>query len=218
MPSYTRSDIIDRSRRLIAQVDTTNSNFLAAELNDFVDDWLIDMATWLEYPRAEATFDGGTVSGQLSYSIDKTLVLKILNVYRDKAPLIVTTEEFIKQLNPKWRDAASGTPEYAFLIDNDVLAVWPKDNTSAKELLLRYVRLPTLPTADSDTFDLPVPLQKTGQFYVAAMAEASRQEVERATWFLNIYRNTRQLLRAQSTIQIVKHGWEMGEGAEVEAS
>lgn len=211
MPQYTRGDLKDRIRRLVAQTDPNNSNLSDSDLNDFIDDWLIDMAAWLEYPRAEATYDGGSVLDAASYAIDKKLVLKLLRVNYDQNPLVLTTEDFLSRVRPKWRSDSNGTPEYALLIDNDVLLLHPKPNASGKEILIRYVRIPTLPTADTDSFDLPVPLQITGKFYGASMFFASIGKNEEAALMLKIYESTRHTLRSASTIQLAKGGWEMQE-------
>lgn len=193
-----RSTIRTRARVLFNQTDAANSSVSDATLNNFIDDWQTEMATFIKWPRGEATLSGGSVSGTQTYSIDLTRVLEILAVYYDKSALKLVDEKFITSLDNKWRDASSGTPAWAFMIDTDVLAFQPKPDTSGKEVRLRYVRVPSSLSADTSTPDLPVALHITAPYYVASMAYVAMGDPEKSAVMYNLYLATRKAIVANA--------------------
>lgn len=205
-----RQAIRERGRLAIYETDAANSHFYDTDLNKWLDDWQEDMAAWLQWPRAEATVDGNSLLDTRDYAIDVSKVLRILKVYFNKVPLEMVGEDYLDRYDKEWRNAVSDKPIYAYMIDTDVLGLYPPPSADyvGKEILIKYVRRPTAFALDATEPDLPGPYHTTGGLYLAWQANISVGNTEEGKRLFAMYNGMRGELKSRVKAVERKEGWE----------
>lgn len=169
----TRDEIVANARKLIYETDSSNSHFTPEEMITWYEDWHRDVALWSKWPRAEATVTGGSIVGQSTYPIDVEKVLEILKVYYKGKPLDMKTVDFLDEFDPEWRSVNDDDPIYAYMMDSDVIGLYPAPKTAADEIRLRYVKIPNESTTGNDVPDVAMGYHISGGLYIAAQAHRS---------------------------------------------
>ena len=180
----TRTQIRTLARPLSNDTDATNPFWSDTNVNVLIDNWQSDMASYLRWPRA--------TSSPITMVLDKddydlptdwlsTIRLFIYTGSTYTAKLTYKSEDDISEIDPNWRNAASGSPKHYF-IANDItpaatlsrkLFINPApDSANVKTMLHIYVKVPTAISADANVPIFPDPMHMLAVYYLA--------------WFMNL--------------------------------
>lgn len=156
-----------RTRILIDQTDSSNSDFTDAEIDGFTNEGQRFLAVLTKYPRDRVEVQ--VQAGYPGYTLpaDSILIYDAyfgdVNTSGDKLSLQVLHEEQMKQFRPNWLDQTTGSrgrPDTAVLIDRVTVVLSPTPSTTesvtGKMLELVYVFYPPTLSADGDTPIIPL--------------------------------------------------------------
>lgn len=217
----TRSDIRTQCRALLNEADSSNTHFTDAQINEYIDEAIMFMATMIEYPRK---FDSGTqaVDGTARYSLptDNLVIISVYfgdtNTQNDIRPLQIVTEETLKSMYPNWLDATSsskGRPQFAVVVDRSTCLIHPRpdssNSASGKKVLFDYVYTPATLTSDSSSPDLPTPFHNLIQLYVAYLAYLKLNQQDQAIASLKLLSEQIKVIRSTVVKETRESlGWE----------
>lgn len=141
----------------LANNDRVSDTRLLAILNDI---YLTRSAELRCFTRADTI---ASVLDQVTYALDGDICdIRGVRYHTGATPLTRTTEALLAAKTPTYRDTAHGTPEYYYLPDVRTLALYPKPDTGAQDILLDAYTVPynPMPTGGVAIFttgtDVPV--------------------------------------------------------------
>jgi len=204
----TRDEIIANARKLIYETDSDNSHFTPEEMVAWYEDWHRDVALWSKWPKAEATVTNGSVISQSTYPIDATKVLEILKIYYAGKPLDMKTIEFLDDINPGWRSVTNDTPIYSYMMDSDVIGLYPAPKVAEDEIRVRYVKIPNASTTGLDVPDISVGYHTSGELYIAAKAHRSIGNSEEADKMDTLYILKKKEIKGAIKSPEKQQGWD----------
>ena len=175
--ALTWEQIKTLSRQNASDTDTTNPIWSNANLTLLCENWQSDMSSYLRFPRATSS-PITMVLDQDDYDLPadwlSTIRIFIYTGSTYTAKLKYKSEDEISEIDPNWRNAASGSPRYYF-IANDITAGTalsrklfiypPPDSNNVKTMLHVYVKVPTAITADTNIPIFPGPMHVLCVYY-----------------------------------------------------
>lgn len=182
----TLQQIRDQTRILINET-SDNSHISDSDLNTLINMGVRYAGTVLEWPR-------DIVSVQVQEGIGRYLVLSDTQYIRtayfgdktvggDLQPLIIVTEETLKELKGNWLEESAsnrGVPRRLVVLDKNSIYLDPPPNAdesvSGKKVHLGYVFIPAQLTSDSQSPDLPLPSHDLIPFYAAHLFYLRRED------------------------------------------
>ena len=177
--SLTRTQIRTLARKMASDTDATNPFWSDTDVNVLMENWQADMSSYLRYPRAESAVITQVV-GQDDYDLPADWLSTIRIIMYDSSnngvQLAPKTEDEISEVNPNWRNAASGTPRYYFAANTITPAavltrkyfIYPAPD-KANSMLHIYVKVPTAISVDTAVPVFPAPMHILAVYYVAWM-------------------------------------------------
>lgn len=193
---------IRTATRRILNITDVNSNLITtAELTEWTNMWLRDIAAWLEYPKIEAT--ANSVEGQANYNLPTDFMLleeAFINVNgTDETPLDEVSQRDLRtRFGPTWREDANGQPKAIYFVDNAVFGIHPPPNAAnsgANFIRIFYIAIPTALVQPSDTPDLHETMHDTAPFFVAGMASLKLKKMKDHDRFKFTYLRKRKELK-----------------------
>ena len=163
----TLSQIRSLLRQKISQTDTGNTDFTDSELNGFINQSQRELGAHVKKPIAH--FQVQVQQDYPAYTLPTNAILLAtayfgdLSIQGDVRPLMIMTEEALKEINPQWLDAhvsSQGRPYRIILLDRTTVVVNPRpdaaESQSGKKIHIGYVYQPVDLSADSDIPDIPL--------------------------------------------------------------
>lgn len=168
--SFALSALRTKTRRLISEEETDNTHFDDDELLDYLNQASLFLATEMEWP--EQTSTAVSVEDQALYSLPSDFI-SLRDVYLDGQPLTPVLREDLKEINPQWQSADSGTPQYFYEADNLAVGLWPPPDSDHDSLniQIQYISLPADMVTDTDIPDLHTAFQIALPFYAAYLCD-----------------------------------------------
>lgn len=180
----TWANIKTLARQFAGDNDTVNPFWSDANLTILCENFQTDLASYLRFPRATSAAIT-MVADQDDYALPtdwlSTIRLFIYTGSTYTAKLGYKSEDEISEIDPNWRNAASGSPKYYF-IANDItpstvlsrkLFIYPApDAANVKTMLHVYVKVPTAISDDANVPIFPDPMHMLAVYYLA--------------WFMNL--------------------------------
>lgn len=147
----------DLKRRIQAKVgDTAGTEITAAQILDWINDGMLEIARRTQQPQATAT----TVSvvSQTAYTIATFAadVLRLRSVLYDGVQLQALSQEEVDLLLPDREKAArTGTPQQ-FWTFADQINLYPAPDAAGKSLKILYIKRPAAVAVDGDVPGIPL--------------------------------------------------------------
>ena len=209
------SQILTQSRILAADVDTTNPYTTDAQAYFYIDNWGIDLARYLKFPRkidviSFAVGDGGSAT---SNNMD-TDIVSILGVTMAPSSgsnylkLRPRTETDMDALEPAWRDTSVGNGKPKYYVIRDAITVstsnYPQKTITTDRALdeamtmrIHGIMAPA-PLGSTGTASpaLPLEFHETGAYYTAWKMLLPRN-ITKAEYYRQLYISERRRLKSQ---------------------
>jgi len=177
--ALTWANIKTLARQFAGDNDTANPFWSDANLTILLENFQTDLASYLRFPRATSA-PITMVADQDDYALPtdwlSTIRIFIYSGSTYKSRLTYKSEDEISEVDPNWRNAASGAPRYYF-IANDItvattlsrkLFIYPApDTANVKSMLHVYVKSPTAIAADINIPIFPGPMHILGAYFAA---------------------------------------------------
>jgi len=190
----TRAQIRTIARQFSSDTDATNPFWSDTNVNLLIESWQSDMASYLRYPRATGSAIT-MVAGQNNYALPEdwmsTIRIFIYSGSTYQSRLIYKSEDEISDIDPNWRNAASGAPRYYFAA-NDITAstvlsrkffIYPApDTANTKSMLHVYVKVPTAISGDTNIPVFPGPMHILAVYYCAWQMLLALDQVKAKTY------------------------------------
>ena len=209
------SSILSQARKASNDLDSSNPFHTDAQVYFFIDNWGIDLARYLKYPRKIDTIsfaigDGGSAT---SNNLD-TDIISILNVTLAPASgsnylrLIPKTETEMDSERPSWRDTSQGNGKPKYYIVRDTIAVstsnFPQKTITtdrpldeAMTMRVSGIMAPApLGSTGTNSPALPPEFHITGVYYAAWQMMLPRN-ADRAEYFRRLYESERRRIKSQ---------------------
>jgi hypothetical protein len=192
----TRISLCTTVRRYINEPDSANSNFLDAEIYDYLNQAIRYLGTEMEWPlqTAEAT----SVADQAVYALPEDFI-SLSDVYFNNSDIPVIDRTDLSTLRNDWQSAVSGLPAYAYKADNAKMGLYPKPDSvnAGKTIQIQYIKVPPDLTDDSTAPDLHVTFQDCLPFYAAFLCEHRMGNSKRADYNLALYESHKNKLKSK---------------------
>lgn len=170
--SEIRQQVLD-----LLKETSSDSHFTPTQLNSYINQGLKLISPIIELPRKKSSGTQVTAGmGDITLPTDNILILDAYygNVSTGKiVPLVVTTEQIIKQFYPSWLSTLAGdrgTPRFFFQSNETTGVLIPRADTDAsetdKKVYFNYVYETADLSSDSDSPKLPLPYHQIVKFYV----------------------------------------------------
>lgn len=147
----------------------SNTHFDSTEIDDYIQKGITLLGTEIEWPFQISS--ATTVEDQALYQLPSDFI-ELTDVYLDGRPLTVLERGDLKTINSLWQQADSGSPNFAYKADNDVIGLYPapdSDNTDL-DLQVEYIQIPADLASDADVPNLHAALHLCLPFYAAYRA------------------------------------------------
>lgn len=157
-------------REYILETDSSNSHFTDSQLNNYLNDAVLFLATEMEWP---VQIDTATaVQDQYLYSLP-TDFIALVDVYFDNTKIQPLSREDLGGVSPSWQQDPSSTPKVAYKAGPSTLGLYPApDSTQAGKIIqIQYVHLPATLSQDTDVPDLHSAFQLALPFYAAFICD-----------------------------------------------
>lgn len=193
----TLSSLREEFRLLIAQTDTSNTNFSPGQIDAWANEgYRLLIAETRDIPITERSYS--TPSGS-----SPTVTLNSNTVSIDKAKIYVRPDNYWKELkvidvrelvdiDPDWENADVGEPEYLVRMGTFSARLYPPPNTSIESqsasLKTYGLEVPASMSADADYPDVPVILHDAIPHYMAYRAFSYLASNDRAISELRLFR------------------------------
>ena len=109
--ALTQAQIMTLSRQFASDTDTVNPFWSDTNLKILTENWQADLASYLRYPRATSSAIT-MVADQDDYALPEdwlsTIRIFIYSGSTFQSRLIYKSEDEISEIDPNWRNAASG--------------------------------------------------------------------------------------------------------------
>lgn len=184
----TRVTLLEATRRLIDEEDSTNSHFEDAEIYDYLNQAIRYLGTDLEWPLqlAQAT----AVAEQAVYTLP-TDFISLSDVYYDNRDILIIDRTDLSALRPDWQDAPSGLPQYCYRQDNAKMGLFPKPSSqyssNGEVIQIQYIKTPPDLADDTTSPDLHAAFQDCLPFYAAFLCEHKLGNSKRSDMNMNLY-------------------------------
>ena len=197
--ALTRTLIKTMARKNAADTDTTNPLWSDTEANVLVENWQADMASYLRYPRGEASVIP-TVAGQASYDLPAdwlaSIQIVLYNADGFKTEVKYRPEDDISEVDPNWRNQIAsqyGVPRFFF----PASSVTPGASFARKYILYPtpnqvwsvlhiYTKIPTAIANDSDVPVFPAPMHMLAVYYLSWQMNLPT-DAEKAEYYRKLY-------------------------------
>src|SRR3990167_10187099 len=206
-----RSAMLTQARKMANDNDSTNPFHSDAALEAILDNWSIDMAMFLAWPRTTQSIsfaigDGGATGKNLN-----TDILTILKVNWEPASgsnysiLKPLTESELNMQYPEWRSWGNGTPAHYVFMDSvtEQAAAFPlrkitteRPTDTAMTMRIYYVQAPAASTTLTNCVVFPAPFHAVGVYYMAWQMYLPRNK-QRADEYMALYYAERRRIRDQ---------------------
>ena len=209
------SSILSQSRKAANDNDSSNPFHTDAQIYFFVDNWGIDLARYLRYPRRLTTLSFAIDDGGSATSKDMdTDTLSVLSVTLAPASgsnyirLKPKTEAEMDQERPSWRDTSqgSGKPKYYVIRDTILVSTsnYPQKKITtdrpldeAMTMRINGIVAPApLGSTGTNSPALPPEFHITGVYYAAWQMMLPRN-ADRAEYFRRLYESERRRIKSQ---------------------
>ena len=209
------SQILTQSRLLSADTDSTNPYTTDAQGYFYIDNWGIDLARYLKYPRKidVISFAIGDGAAATSNNMDNDIIT-ILGVTMAPSSgssylvLKPRTESEMDNLDPAWRDTGRGNAKPAYYIIRDTIAVgtsnFPQKTITtdrsldeAMTMRIHGIMAPApLGSTGTNSPALPPEFHETGTYFTAWKMLLPRNPTK-AEDFRRLYINERRRIKAE---------------------
>lgn len=217
-----RSQVFVQARALANDTDSVNPFSSDSALYTFIDDWGIDLASYLKYPRAKQTIsfaqgDGPTAGSIVNAKNLNQDIVSILAVFfentttKDVIRLKPKTENEMQNLNPQWLyPTTQALPKYYVLLDGPTEGTtdWPQvtvtidqATSEARTMRIHYIQAPAASTTATNTLIFPPQYHKSCVYYVAAQMMLPRN-AQKADLFMKMYLDERRKAKSLAPEQL----------------
>lgn len=200
--ALTQAQIMALARQFASDNDTVNPFWSDNNLKILIENWNVDMASYLRYPRATSA-PINLVVGQDDYDLPidwlSTIRLWIYDGVNLISKLKYKSEDEISEIDPNWRNSTSyGTPRYYFAA-NDITPgstlsrkffIYPAPST-AWNMIHVYVKVPTAFAATTDIPVFPSPMHILAVYY-CAWQMLLPLNATKAIYYENLYKSERR--------------------------
>lgn len=183
-------------RRYINEEDSTNSHFTDSEINDYLNQATLFLATQMEWP--EQVDNATAVAGQALYQLPNDFVA-LTDVYFNNQKLVVLERADLGEITPGWQNDVASTPKIAYRFNRNTIGLYPfpDANQSGYEIQIQYIYLPATMTADSDTPDVHTAFQICLPFYAAFLCDYKLGNDKKSETHLQKYDQHRKALMSK---------------------
>lgn len=207
-----RTDMIAQYRLLGNDRDTVNPFYTNAQVHAELDNWQIDLAAYLLYPRASETIsfavgEGGDGSTK-NINTAAMIILRVMwepSSGSDYVRLRPSNEQAIADKFPDWRNFSNGKPGYYVMIDapTALAAAFPRraitterPTDEARTMRIHYVQSPAASTDGTLSPVFQPQFHATGVFYACWKSYLPRNK-QKADEYEALYR--REIRRLKDT-------------------
>lgn len=205
-----RSDMISQYRLLANDRDTANPFYTDAQVHAELDNWQIDLAAYLLYPRAIQTIsfavgEGGSASTK-NLTTNVNIILRVMwepSSGSDYVRLLPSNEFSIADKFPDWRNFSNGKPAYYVLGDAPTAqaAAFPlrtitteRPTDAARTMRIHYVQSPAASTDGTLSPVFQPQFHVTGVYYAAWKSYLPRNK-QKADEYEALYRREARRLK-----------------------
>lgn len=184
------------TRRYINETDSTNSSVEDDEIDDYLNQALTYLGTRLEW--SEQTTESTAVEDQALYTLPDNFIA-IKDVYFNNLKLKVLERADLAFINSAWQDQDSGTPQYAYKADVNVVGLYPAPNADNDGLSLQvqYIQIPDDLSDDADVPDLHSAMQICLPFYAAFLCDYRLGNDKKAEFHMKMFEAHFQTLKSK---------------------
>lgn len=205
-----RSAIIAQYRLIANDRDATNPFFTDAQVEAELDNWSVDLAAYILYPRAQQTISFAIGEGGASST--KTLTTDVMLILRvgwepssgsDYSRLSPSNEMEMDIETPSWRNNSNGRPSKYVLMDapTELAAAFPsrpittdRPTDAARTMRIHYVQAPAASTATTKSPVFQPQFHVLGTYYAAWKSYLPRNKAK-ADEFEALYLRERRRLK-----------------------
>lgn len=208
-----RSTILSQARTLANDTDSTNPFHTDAALYALVDNWQIDLALEISFPRKQQTVsfavDAGGAAGAKTLEADILSILRVIleDSTNDKYDRLKPAfESQMTDRDPAWRNQDAGTPSYYVLMDavtESAAETYARTITTdrplseARTMRIIGVQKPATSTDGTKSPVMPVEFHVTAPYYLAWHMYLPRNK-GKADEFMMLYRSEIRRLKSLS--------------------
>jgi len=195
------------ARTMVNDTDSSNPFHTDANLLLFVDDWGVDLAAYLGWPRAQQTITFAQGDGPNSGAITnaKNLnqdIVEILSVYFENITtglanrLKPRTEHEMQAYNPQWRyPSGQALPTYYILLDGPTEGTvdWPQSQVTVnlpcnevRTMRIHYIQAPAASSITTNSPIFPPNYHKSAVYYLASMMMLPK-DPRQADYYFKLY-------------------------------
>lgn len=165
------ADLRLSTRRLINELDNTNSHFTDPEILDYLNQATTFLGTQMEWP--EQVDQATATANQSLYQLPSDFI-ELTDVYFNNNKLVLLERADLGQISPSWQSDPASTPMIAYRFNRNTIGLYPTpdSNQTGYTLQIQYVYIPGLLVSDSDIPDLHTAIQMCLPFYAAFLCES----------------------------------------------
>lgn len=207
-----RSLMMTQARKLANDTDSSNPFHSDTELESFIDDWGIDLAAYIQWPRAQQTITFAQGDGPNAGSITNaknlnTDIIEILSVFLENTTSGVTSrlrprrEHEMQSYDPQWRyPTGQAIPNFYVILDGpaEQAANWPleqvtvdKPCSEARTMRIHYIQAPAASTTTTNSPIFQPQYHKSGVYFMVSQMLEMRNP-QAAELFMKKYLDERR--------------------------
>jgi hypothetical protein len=167
------ADLRLATRRIVNELDNTNSHFTDAEILAYLNQAVTFLGTQMEWP---AQVDQATaVPNQALYQLP-TDFIELVDIYFNNlnpVHLPIVERADIGQITPSWQSDPASTPRLAYRYNRNTVGLYPVPDANQTDytLQIEYIYLPAALALDTDVPNLHTAFQMCLPFYAAYLCE-----------------------------------------------
>lgn len=208
-----RTAILSQARILANDTDSTNPFHADATLHALLDNWQIDLAVELKFPRkhqtTEIAADAGGASSTKALDADILSILRVIledSTNKKYDRLKPATESQMTDRDPAWRSQSSGMPSYYVLMDavtESAAETYARTITTDRPLsetrTMRIIAIqkPATSTDGTKSPVMPVEFHAVAPYYLAWHMYLPRNK-GKADEFMGLYKSEVRRLKSLS--------------------
>lgn len=193
-----RPALLEATRRLIDERDSSNSHFDDDEIYDYINQAIRFLGTELEWPIQFSEADA--VADQAIYTLPSNFI-SLSDVYFNNRNLAIIDRADLSALRNDWQNATSGLPVYAYKQDNLKMGLFPKPSSAytsnSEKIQIQYIKVPDDIDDDVTAPDLHAAFHDCLPFYAGFLCEHSLGNDKRSQLNLALYEKQKKVLMAR---------------------
>jgi hypothetical protein len=167
------ADLRLATRRLINELDNTNSHFTDSELLTYLNQAVTFLGTQMEWP--DQIDQATAIPNQALYQLPADFI-ELVDVYFNNVNpvhLVILERADLGNISPAWQTDAASTPRVAYRYNRNTLGLYPVPDANQTDytIQIEYIYLPAALAADTDVPNLHTAFQMCLPFYAGFMCE-----------------------------------------------